>query len=188
MTRISHRVRHQSVWQAEAKLPPFPPLIEDVRCDVCIVGAGLAGMTTAHLLAEAGKSVVVLDDGPIADGMTAMTTAHLASVIDDRFVELERIHGETGARLACASHSAAIDRIASIVAREAIDCGFERVDGWLFQPPGADPAELDRELEAARRAGHRRAEKYDRAPLDFDTGPALRFPGQAQFHPLRYLT
>src|SRR5205085_12262483 len=51
----------------------------------------------------------------------------------------------------------------------------------------ADPDELDRELDAARRAGLE-VEAVPRAPLGtFDTGPALRFARQAQFHPLRYL-
>jgi glycine/D-amino acid oxidase-like deaminating enzyme len=178
---------HRSAWQASASLPLHPPLAADVRADVAIVGAGIAGMTTAYLLARAGKSVAVLDDGPIADGMTAMTTAHLTAVIDDRFVEMERLHGEGGSRLAAESHTAAIDRIESVVADERIDCGFERLDGWLFQPPGADRAELDRELDAARRAGMR-VEKVARAPFPaFDTGPCLRFAAQAQFHPLRYL-
>jgi glycine/D-amino acid oxidase-like deaminating enzyme/nitrite reductase/ring-hydroxylating ferredoxin subunit len=186
-TRHPHRIEHLSAWQATAALPEFPPLAGDERVDVAIVGAGIAGMTTAYLLARAGKRVAVLDDGPIADGMTAVTTAHLTAVIDDRFVEMERLHGEGGSRLAAQSHSAAIDRIEAIVAAERIDCAFERVDGWLFQPPGADPALLDRELDAARRAGMR-VEQAARAPFEgFDTGPCLRFAAQAQFHPLRYL-
>jgi glycine/D-amino acid oxidase-like deaminating enzyme len=179
--------RHQSVWQASAAFPVFPPLAADTDADVVVVGAGIAGMTTAYLLSQAGRSVVVLDDGPIADGMTAVTTAHLASVIDDRFVEMERLHGEQGSRLAAQSHAAAIDRIESIVAAERIDCDFERVDGWLFQPPGADPKQLDQELAAARRAGLR-VELVGRVPFpEFDTGPCLRFADQGQFHPLRYL-
>ncbi len=178
---------HRSVWQASSPLPVFPPLAADTRVDVAIVGAGIAGMTTAHLLAEAGKKVAVFDDGPIADGMTAVTTAHLVSAIDDRFVEMERLHGERGSRLAAESHAAAVDRVESIIATHRIDCDFERLDGWLFQPPGADPADLDRELAAARRAGLP-VEKHARAPIpEFDTGPCLRFARQGQFHPLRYL-
>ena len=46
---------------------------------------------------------------------------------------------------------------------------------------------LDRELEAAHRAGLHNVAKIGRAPLAFDTGPCLRFPNQAQFHPLKYL-
>jgi glycine/D-amino acid oxidase-like deaminating enzyme/nitrite reductase/ring-hydroxylating ferredoxin subunit len=169
-------------------MPAAPPLTRDVRADVCVVGAGIAGLTTAYLLTKAGRSVVVLDDGPLAGGETCRTTAHLTSALDDRFFELERLHGENGARLAAESHRAAIDRIESIVAAETIDCGFERLDGYLFQSPDAASETLDQELEASQRAGLTDVRRVERAPLaSFDTGPALCFPRQAQFHPLRYL-
>src|SRR5205085_2183471 len=116
------------------------------------------------------------------------TTAHLTNAIDDRYYELERVHGEQGARFAAESHTAAINRIESIVKKENIDCDFERLDGYLFLPPGEKEEILDRELAAAHRAGLVDVEKVVYAPLKaFDTGPALRFPNQGQFHPLNYL-
>src|SRR3977135_2174099 len=104
-----------SVWAATAAMPSRPQLKENAKAHVCIVGAGIAGMTTAYLLARAGKSVVVLDDGPIGGGMTGRTTAHLVTALDDRYFELERLHGEAGARLAAQSHAAAIDKVEAIV-------------------------------------------------------------------------
>jgi glycine/D-amino acid oxidase-like deaminating enzyme/nitrite reductase/ring-hydroxylating ferredoxin subunit len=159
-----------------------------MTADVCVVGAGIAGLTTAYLLAREGRSVIVLDDGAIAGGETGRTTAHLASALDDRYFRIESMHGETGARLAAESHTAAIDRIEAIVGEEKIACDFERLDGYLFGPPAESADVLDKELEAAHRAGLRDVERVDRAPLEsFDTGPCLRFPRQAQFHPLKYL-
>ena len=177
----------QSIWQATAKLPSLSPLTADTAADVCVVGAGIAGLTTAYLLTQVGKSVVVLDDGAIGSGMTGVTTAHLTNAIDDRYFEIERLHGEHGARLAADSHSAAIDCIESIVRREGIECDFARVDGYLFLAPEHGEDMLDRELAAARRAGLNEVTKINRAPLAFDTGPCLRFPNQGQFHPLNYL-
>ncbi len=177
-----------SLWMSTTNAFPLSPLIGDTGADVCIVGAGVAGLTTAYLLAREGRKVVVVEDGPVGGGETGRTTAHLSNALDDRYFEIERLHGENGARLAAASHAAAIDRIASIVQAENIDCDFARVDGYLFVPPGEDAEILERELRAAHRAGLRGVEKVAHAPLgDFDTGPALRFPDQAQFHPLRYL-
>ena len=93
-----------SIWMAlTAEIPAEGKLSEDTNADVCIVGAGIAGMTTAYLLAQEGKGVIVLDDGPIGGGMTGRTTAHLVNALDDRFFELERLHGEKGARLAAES-------------------------------------------------------------------------------------
>src|SRR5438445_4216255 len=114
---------------ATADLPEQPGLTQDTSADVCVVGAGIAGMTTAYLLAREGKSVVVLDDGPIAGGQTQRTTAHLSNAIDDRFTEIEKVHGEEGARLAAESHTAAIDLIEAIAEEEEIGCDFFRVDG-----------------------------------------------------------
>jgi glycine/D-amino acid oxidase-like deaminating enzyme/nitrite reductase/ring-hydroxylating ferredoxin subunit len=181
--------KHQSVWAATAKMPTFSSLKENIRADVCIVGAGIAGLSTAYALRQAGKSVVVLDDGSLAGGVTQVTTAHLSNAIDDRYFEIERLHGKEGARLTAASHTAAIDRIEAIVAKEKIDCDFERLDGYLFLSPSEKEELLDRELAAASRAGLKGVEKIRRAPISsFDTGSCLRFPRQGQFHPLKYLT
>src|SRR5262249_46471986 len=108
----------ESVWMQGTEAESHPPLSSDVTADGCVVGAGIAGMTTAYLLAQEGQSVVVLDDGPIAHGQTRMTTAHLSNAIDDRFSEVEKLRGEEGARLAAESHGAAIDRIEAVVRQE----------------------------------------------------------------------
>lgn len=177
-----------SLWRATADEPSTSALKEDARADVCIIGAGIAGLTTAYLVGREGRSVIVLDDGPIGGGNTERTTAHLSNALDDRYVEIERLHGERGARIAAQSHTAAIDMIERIVLEEQIDCDFERVDGYLFTPPRKSKKILDEELKAAHRAGLRNVERVRRAPLDsFDTSSALRFPRQAQFHPLKYL-
>lgn len=177
----------QSPWMSFA-VPQFPPLAGNALADVCVVGAGIAGMTTAYLLARKGKRVMVIDDGPIGGGMTSRTTAHLSFAIDDRYYELERLHGEEGARLAAQSHAAAVDAIEAIVEQEGIDCDFTRLDGYLFLPPEGDPEELLREYSAALRAGVPGLAWEDRAPIHgFDTGRCLRFPRQGQFHPLKYL-
>ncbi len=175
------------VWSDTAKIPTYAPLTGDATADVCVVGAGIAGLTAAYLLTQVGKSVVVIEDGGIGSGQTGATTAHLVNALDDRYFDLERFHGERGSRLAAESHTSAIDRVESIVSRERIACDFTRLDGYLFCAPGHDESFLDRELAAAHRAGLHNIVKIGRAPLGFDTGPCLRFPNQAQFHPLKYL-
>src|SRR5204863_6588818 len=112
--------------------PAGRALDKDLTANVCVVGAGIAGLTTAYLLGLEGKAVIVLDDGPIGGGMTARTTAHLTNALDDRFYELERLFGEEGSRLVAESHTMAIDRVEEILRREKMDCEFERVDGYLF--------------------------------------------------------
>ncbi len=182
--------RTQSPWmafwphQGAAEFPAMPP---ESDVEIAVVGAGIAGLTTAYLLAREGRRVAVIDPGEIGGGETSRTTAHLSNVIDDRFTTIERLHGARGARLAASSHGAAIEAIERILAAEKIDAEFERVDGYLFTGAGTGAGELDDEMEAARRAGLE-VERLARTPFpQVRIGRSLRFAGQAQFHPLKYL-
>ena len=175
----------ESPW-IDVELPRYDSE-PDAVTDICVVGAGIAGLTTAFELVRQGARVMVLDDGPVGGGETGRTTAHLASAVDDDFHVLEKKFGEDGARHVAESHAAAIDYIEALADELAIDCDFQRVDAYLIAPPGKHTDRmLDRELAASQRAGLI-VDRVERAPLPFDTGPALRFARQAEFHPLRYL-
>jgi len=178
--------RSVSVWETTNPQPEFPPLRGDAEADVCVVGAGLAGMTTAYLLAREGKKVIVLDDNGVGGGETGQTTAHLASAQDDHYHVLEKVHGEEGAKLIYQSHQAAVDRIGEISTAEGIECDYQHVDGYFFLAPNETPDFLQTELEAARRAGAT-VEIVEKLPVPFDSGPGLRFSRQGEFHPLKYL-
>jgi len=167
------------------------PLDGNTTADVCVIGAGIAGLSVAYELQRDGRSVVVLEAARCGGGQTGRTTAHLASALDDGFVALERWHGADGARGAAASHAAAIDRIETIGRDEEIDCGFARIDGHLFaagDDPDREQAALRDEHAAAARAGLE-VEIVARAPLpSLDTGPCVRFARQGRIEPLRYVS
>src|SRR5207248_11006917 len=93
------------------EVPDLPSLSRDLTTDVCVIGAGIAGLSTAYSLIKAGKKVVVLDDGPIGGGESGRTTAHLTWAMDDRIYRLESVHGEANTRLIVESHMAAVNRI-----------------------------------------------------------------------------
>jgi glycine/D-amino acid oxidase-like deaminating enzyme/nitrite reductase/ring-hydroxylating ferredoxin subunit len=178
----------RSLWQDTASIPPRAPLKEHVTTDVCVVGAGIAGLSVAYQLARAGKRVVVLDMDQIGSGETGRTTAHLSNAIDDRYVTLEKAVGAANAKLAAESHTAAIDAIEAIVRSEAIDCDFARLDGYLVCAEGDGPELLNEELAAAHRAGLARVTLEPSTPVrGWASGPALRFPAQGRFHVLRYV-
>src|SRR3984893_15162638 len=161
-----------SVWMANTEVPQFQPLNQDLRANVCVIGAGIAGMTTAYLLARAGRAIVLVDDGPIGGGARSRTTAHLTAGLDDRYYNIEIMHGEEGARLAAESHMSAIHRIETIASMEDIDCDFERVEGFLFLGGDRQRKELERELEATHRAGINDTQLVARIPLGlWDRGP-----------------
>ncbi|MBY5406952.1 FAD-dependent oxidoreductase [Rhizobium leguminosarum] len=179
--------RTVSLWSGIEVSPDAAPLTRSEDFDVVVVGSGIAGMSIAYELAAAGQKVAVLDRGRIGGGMTARTTAHLASVCDDYFSELIGLRGEELARLYFQSHSAAIARIEAIQTAERIACDFRRLDGFLFPASGRAEADLQREREAGRKIGIA-VEEVPGLPLagHADT-PALRYPDQATFHPLKYL-
>ena len=175
-----------SVWMATASVPTYPPLAADIDADICVVGAGIAGLSTAYLLGRKGFHVVVIDALGIGAGETGRTTAHFFPP-DEWYVDVENAFGEQSAKLVADSFSQATTMVETIIGQENIECEFERLDGYLFALPGNGFKELDKEFEAARRAGVE-VEMLDRVPgLSFDTGPCVRYKNQAQFHPLKYL-
>ena len=183
----------ESVWYDEIPQPiKFEKLKRNISSsesvDVVIVGGGISGLSTAYLLSKSGKKVVLFEDGYICSGETGRTTAHITHALDDRYYNLEKLHGKEGAHLAAESHTAAINLIKSIVNEEKIDCDFKKLDGFLFLDSTDTKESLDKELEATHRAGIRSTEIISKVPnLSFDPGPCLLFPNQAQFHPLKYL-
>lgn len=180
---------HRSVW-LDTATPRTPPLGSAASCDVCVVGAGIAGLLTAQSLAEQGASVIVIDAASPAGGETARTTAHLVTAMDDRYTNLRTVHGARGAALIAQSHAAAIDHLEALAGRLNIDCAFRRLDGYLFVPDRhAHKREklLQDERSAARDAGLE-VDRVETMPPPWpQVGPALRFPRQAQFHPRAFL-
>ncbi len=174
----------QSPWMSSLE-SSRPAVNENATVDVCIVGAGIAGLSCAYTLAKAGKSVIVLEAGEIACGETERTTAHLTAVLDSQFSELKRFFGLDGMRLAGESHSAAIDYIEKIVKDEGDNCDFERLDGYLYAPKGES---LDSELACARAIKALVVERVDAPPVQlWEGGTCLRFSNQGQIHPIKYV-
>lgn len=178
--------RSISFWHETAAAPVYPPLRDSVTADVCVIGAGIAGLSTAYMLSKAGMSVAILEALDLGAGETSRSTAHIA-VPDDRYWVIEKDHGEAAARTIADSFAGAIDLIESIVEEAGIECDFERLDGYLFSCEDDPVAALIRERDAARRAGVD-VELLSSSPGDQrNFGPCLRFPRQAQFNPFKYL-
>ena len=180
-----HEGESLSLWQNTEPMPTFAPLHSDMNADICVVGGGIAGLTTAYLLMKEGKSVVLIEDFELACGQSGRTTAQFTTCLDERYFELEKYHGQKGAQLAAESHHAAIEKTREIIKNENIDCESTDVDGYLFAPH-KDRNILEKELAAINRVGLIGIEMIAESPLDF-TGPCLHFSNQLQLHPVKYL-
>ena len=165
----------------------YSELQQNIEVDIVIVGGGIAGVTTAYMLIKEGKTVAIIEDGNIGSGETGRTTAHIVNALDDRYFEIEKTFGREGAKLAAESHTAAIEMIEKIVYEEGIPCDFIRLNGYLFLHPSDKVESIEEELRATHRVGIN-TEILDEVPgIPFEKGPSLKFPDQAQFHPMKYL-
>jgi glycine/D-amino acid oxidase-like deaminating enzyme/nitrite reductase/ring-hydroxylating ferredoxin subunit len=176
-----------SIWMQQTPFPTYAPLTKTTHVDVCVIGAGMAGLSTAYQLCQAGAQVFVVDDGQVGAGESGRTTAQLTCMLDRGYSETEQRRGQAAARLTAESHMAAIDTIEQIVQRERIQCDFARMNGYLFLAPDDQRKTLEDEQAAATRAG------LDVDLLEYfqiasrEVGPTLRFRRQGQFHILKYL-
>jgi glycine/D-amino acid oxidase-like deaminating enzyme/nitrite reductase/ring-hydroxylating ferredoxin subunit len=176
----------QPLWDnltTAPSLPRDPPPL--LHVDVAIVGAGITGLTSALLLRAAGLSVAVLEARQVGSGVTSGSTGHLTQILDTRYYEIERSFGAERTRLVAQSSAEAIDQIAEIIQRLGIACGFERVPGYLYTERAEHVDNIERELDAAQRAGVV-AQRHD-VPLPFVTRAGLRVEGQGQLDPLAYV-
>src|SRR5581483_4061110 len=133
----------KTYWQQSGQLPRFGTISSDIDVDVAVVGAGLTGITAAHLLKKSGAKVALLERARCAAADTAHTTAHLTYVTDTRLHELVKTFGCDGAKAFWEAGMAAIDQIYDIVRTDSPDCEFQWIPGFLHAALG-DPKEKER--------------------------------------------
>src|SRR6266850_5169167 len=175
-------------WEFSGELPQFQSLSSDLEVDVAIIGGGLTGITTAHLLKEAGAKVALLDRQRCAEADTGHTTAHLTYVTDERLHHLVKVFGKDAAQAFWEAGVEGIDRIFEITQAKKIDCQFRWVPGYLHgalkEENKNDRESLEKDAELAREFGFD-AEFVETVP--YARRPGVRFANQAKFHPLKYL-
>ncbi|MER6976583.1 FAD-dependent oxidoreductase [Streptomyces carpinensis] len=166
--------------------PPRPPLAEDLDVDVVVIGAGMAGLSTAYELTRAGLGVAVLEARRVAEGVTGHTTAKLTALHTLIYDKLRRTRDAEAARLYARSQSEAIEHAEALVDELDIECEWEPRSAYTYVRDPDRVAELRAEAEAAREAGLP-ASFVTETGLPFPVAGAVRVAGQAQFHPRRYL-
>jgi glycine/D-amino acid oxidase-like deaminating enzyme/nitrite reductase/ring-hydroxylating ferredoxin subunit len=169
-----------SLW-LEAEGPSFPRLDGDVTADVAVLGGGIAGVTAAWQLHQAGARVVLIDANRIGHGVTGHTTAKVSSQHGFKYAELRDQHGPEAAAAYGGANEAALEWIADHAGEHS---DFRRRTSYAYVTEGRERA-VD-EARAAASAGLP-ATFVEDVPLPYEVAGAVRFDDQAEFHPLKYL-
>lgn len=173
----------ESIWTKTCNIPKREPLQKDIKTEVAVIGAGMAGILIAWQLQKAGKQVIILEADRIASGQTKNTTAKITSQHDLIYTNLISSQGEEKARQYAMANEEAIAEYRRIIQEENIHCDFQETSAYVYSQ---DKEKLMAEAEAAASLGIQ-ASFLSHAKLPYGASPALRFDGQAQFHPLKFI-
>jgi glycine/D-amino acid oxidase-like deaminating enzyme/nitrite reductase/ring-hydroxylating ferredoxin subunit len=175
-----------SLWLETAERSPRPALREDIHVDVCVVGAGIAGLSAAHELSLRGATVAVLEARFVGAGASGYNTAKLSSLHGLTYARLESRLGGEHARLYAEANQRGIARVVELAADLGIDCDLRRKPNVVYTEEDAERGRIEHEVEAALRAGLP-ARLVEQSDLPYPIAAAVQVDDQAEFHPVRYL-
>ena len=174
----------ESVWSESCKIAKRESLNKDIKTDILVIGAGIAGILTAYMLKEKGRDVVLIDGDKIAGGNTKNTTAKITSQHNLIYHKLISEFGEEKARQYAKANELAIKKYKEIIGERKIDCDFEERPAYVYSLN--ETYFLKDEVEAAKKLGIN-AEFVEETELPFKVEGAVKFNNQAQFNPLKFL-
>lgn len=172
----------ESVWSKTVQIEQFEALKEDKRTEVLIIGGGIAGILCAYMLMQAEVPCILVEADRICSGITKNTTAKITSQHGLIYHTLLRRFGAEKTRMYLEANEAALEKYRSLCS--GIDCGFEEKDSYVYAV--RDLKKIEKELAALGKTGFF-AELAENLPLPFPVAGAVKFPRQAQFHPLAFL-
>lgn len=175
-----------SYWTQHTGATIYSTLQEDIQVDVAVIGAGIAGLSTAYFLKQAGLRVAVLESGQIGGKVTGHTTGKVTSQHNLCYADLERRFGAETAKLYGEANQTAITEMEQIIKKENIDCDWQRDASYVFTEKQDELARFKNEVLVARRLGLPATFELKTA-LPFNVQGAVRFANQAKFHVGKYL-
>lgn len=173
----------ESIWQKSVQMPSFPPWQGDGKTDVLIIGGGIAGILTAYFLQQKGISCILVEKRRIGGGTTGHTTAKITWQHGLMYHNLLQRAGLETAQQYLYANRLAFAQCAELCAK--IDCDYEQKNNYVYTLH--DRGVLEQELSALMKIGEP-AQIQTSLALPFETAGAVMFSGQAQFHPLKFLS
>ncbi len=172
----------KSIWTDSPKLPEFPKLQGSVKTDTLIIGGGLCGILCTYLLQKSGVDSLLVEAGTIGSGATHNTTAKITSQHGLIYHKLLTSLGRELTSLYLTSNEKALAKYREL--SQTIDCDFEEQNSYIYSL--SDRRKIEQEVRAVTSLGFP-AFLSEESPLPFSIAGAAGFPGQAQFHPLKFL-
>ncbi len=108
----------------------YPQLNDHIECDVCVVGAGFSGLSSALHLAEKGFKVVVLEGSKVGFGATGRNGGQIVNSYSRDVDVIESRYPPEQAKALCNMIFEGGDIIRSLVDKYQIDCDLKH--GGLF--------------------------------------------------------
>ena len=162
-------------------------LIKDEKTEICVIGAGLFGLTTAYYLSKYGKKVIVIDKDKIGEKVSGNTTGKITSQHELFYNYLINDYGEEYAKKYLEANEKAIKNIKRIVDEEQIDCDFEIKPAYVFAQKEDEVLDIEKEVNAVNKLG-KKAEYVNKIKyFPIQIKGAIKFENQAQFHPRKYM-
>ena len=164
----------------------FKQLDKNISCDVCIIGAGMFGLSTAYYLSKKRLNVIVLDKSDIGTKTSGHTTAKITSQHGLIYDYLINSFGKDIAKKYLDANQDAIKNIQEIINAENIECDFETQNNFIYADKQKDLDKIKKEVSAVKSLGLD-CQLVNQTKLPFDTLGAIMFLNQAQFHPRKYM-
>ena len=161
-------------------------LKNDEETEICIIGGGLFGLTTAYYLTKQGKKVIVLEKGEIGEKVSGNTTAKITSQHGLFYDHLIQDYGKEYAKKYLEANEKAIENIAKIIDDEKIDCDFSRQKAYVYTIKDDEINNIKREVKAVNELG-KKAKFVTELDLPFEIKGAIEFENQAEYHARKYM-
>lgn len=177
----------ESLWIETTKNElNLKPLEKDEETEVCVIGAGMFGLTTAYYLTLAGKKVTIIEKGEIGEKVSGNTTGKITSQHGLFYDHLINDYGEEYAHKYFEANEDAIKRIKDIIEKEKIECEFSERKAYVYTTKQDEVMEIEKEVDAVNKIGGN-AKLVTKTELPFKIKSAIEFEKQAQFHPRKYM-
>ena len=162
------------------------PKQEEIETDVCIIGAGIFGITCAYYLTNLGFKVTVLEKDFVGSKTTGHTTGKITSQHGLFYKYLLDSYDEKFAKDYLYAHEKAIQNIKEIINVEGIKCEFECQNNYVYGTTKKEVDALKAEQQALEKLGFN-SEFVTKVGLPFEIEGAVCFKNQAQFNVIKYL-